>query len=398
MKLEEACEIISGGTPSTLNNDYWNGDIAWATPTDITNLNGQIIITKTKRKITKKGLQSSSAAILPKGSVLVTTRATIGYCAINRIPIATNQGFKSLICKKGIHNYFVYYLINFLRPKLESLAGGSTFKEISKNSIRLLKILIPPHNEQIKISEILKSIDYSLQKQKKILLKFEKLKQGLFQQLLSKGIGHTEFKETTLGRIPKEWEVGKIEDVTEVVRGASPRPARDPRYFGGEIPWINVGDLTKDANIYLNSVPRYLTNEGKERSRYIPKDTLLLTNSGNTLGIPKITEIAGCINDGIVAFLNINYNLKKFLYYFLFSITMKLRNIKQGAAQPNLNTQIIKDIIFPLPKVNEMKRITDIFEAVDSQIIIEIKIKKVLELLKKGIMQQLLTGKIRVKV
>ena len=148
-----------------------------------------------------------------------------------------------------------------------------------------------------------------------------------------------------------------VDQLAVVVRGASPRPAGDPKYFGGKIPWITVGPLTADEQPYLRSVPETVTEEGKERSRYVEPETLLLTNSGATLGVPKITLIGGCINDGVAALLDVNYPLKLYLLYFLRLQTESLRQINQGAAQPNLNTTIIKAICVPLPPLSEQHRI-----------------------------------------
>lgn len=157
--------------------------------------------------------------------------------------------------------------------------------------------------------------------------------------------------------LPEGWEWATVEDIAEVVRGASPRPAGNPKYFGGNIPWITVGCLTADNNPYLTSVSEFVTEEGRNKSRYVESETLLLTNSGATLGVPKITKIGGCINDGSLALQHVDYPLKLYLYYFFSSLTKKLRTINQGAAQPNLNTSIVKAISVPLPPLNEQKRI-----------------------------------------
>jgi type I restriction enzyme, S subunit len=158
-------------------------------------------------------------------------------------------------------------------------------------------------------------------------------------------------------QLPEGWIWATIDQLSFVVRGASPRPAGDSRFFGGNIPWITVGALTADKRVYLDSVSEFLTEAGREDSRYIEPKTLLLTNSGATLGVPKITLIGGCINDGVAAILNIDYPIKLYLYYFLETQTTRLRAIKQGAAQPNLNTNIIRSILVPLPPLNEQKRI-----------------------------------------
>jgi type I restriction enzyme S subunit len=160
-----------------------------------------------------------------------------------------------------------------------------------------------------------------------------------------------------LPSLPEGWTGATIEQLSEVVRGSSPRPAGDPRYFGGDVPWITVGPLTADNSPYLKSVAASLNELGREHSRYIEPQTLLLTNSGATLGVPKITLIGGCINDGVAALLGVSYPLKLYLLYFLRTQTERLRGVNQGAAQPNLNTTIIKAINVPLPPLAEQTRI-----------------------------------------
>jgi len=160
-----------------------------------------------------------------------------------------------------------------------------------------------------------------------------------------------------LPKLPDGWAWATVEQLSNVVRGASPRPAGDPRYFGGDIPWITVGPLTGDNSPYLKSVSASLNDLGREHSRYIEPQTLLLTNSGATLGVPKITLIGGCINDGVAALLDVGYPLKLYLLYFLRTQTKHLRGVNQGAAQPNLNTTIIKAINVPLPPLAEQTRI-----------------------------------------
>jgi len=154
-------------------------------------------------------------------------------------------------------------------------------------------------------------------------------------------------------KLPDNWTWASLDQLSIVVRGASPRPAGDPRYFGGKIPWITVGSLTRDSQPYLTKTTETLTESGRKVSRYVAAETLLLTNSGATLGVPKISKIAGCINDGVAALLAVDYPLKLYLYYLLAGQTQTLRAINQGAAQPNLNTEIIRAIGVALPPLAE---------------------------------------------
>lgn len=158
--------------------------------------------------------------------------------------------------------------------------------------------------------------------------------------------------------LPLNWVWTCLQDVFEISRGGSPRPAGDPRYFGGPIPWITVREITKDGDKYLTNTEGGLTEEGATRSRFINPGDLLLTNSGATLGVPKISLIRACMNDG-VAVLRLFHSvpLNDFAYLYLHSQTDAFRKVNQGMGQPNLNTPIIAGWFFPLPPLAEQHRI-----------------------------------------
>lgn len=163
-----------------------------------------------------------------------------------------------------------------------------------------------------------------------------------------------------LGDIPSHWEARAFARMSRVVRGSSPRPAGDKRFFNGDfMPWVTVGEVTKDGEIYLKSTATFLTQMGAERSTMFPAGTLVLTNSGATLGVPKILDIDACANDGIVAFLGLRSLMQKpFAYLFLSTLTQRLRDeMRQGGTQPNLNTGIVRRIVCPIPPIEEQEAI-----------------------------------------
>ena len=170
--------------------------------------------------------------------------------------------------------------------------------------------------------------------------------------------------------IPNNWTWCKLGEICGVVRGGSPRPAGSNIYYNGDIPFLKVADLTKSKNMYVNTYQYTIKEAGLVKTRFIKKGTLLLTNSGATLGVPKICGIDATINDGIAAFLDLDDNQIEYLYWFLESQTQNMRNIDQGAAQPNLNTDIIKDFLIPIPPLTEQKRIASeikhLFSVIDS--------------------------------
>ncbi|RYM00255.1 restriction endonuclease subunit S [Sporolactobacillus sp. THM7-7] len=159
LKIENIGCVVGGGTPRKSVNDYWNGTIPWITPKDLSNYNRRYI-SHGDRNITQEGLDNSATKLLPKGTVLFSSRAPIGYLAIAEKEVCTNQGFKSIICDKSkIDNTFLYYLMKLKKTSLENIANGSTFKEVSGRTVKDFKIPVPPINEQKSISEVLSSLD-----------------------------------------------------------------------------------------------------------------------------------------------------------------------------------------------------------------------------------------------
>jgi type I restriction enzyme, S subunit len=157
--LGECCEIVSGATPSTTNPIYWDGDIEWATPKDLSELNDKYI-SRTGRRITKEGLESCAAVVLPPHSVLFSSRAPIGYVAINGVPMATNQGFKNFVPRTNeVTSSFLYHWLRAHKDYLESLGNGATFKEVSKAVVSRIEIDLPPLSVQRRIADILDKAD-----------------------------------------------------------------------------------------------------------------------------------------------------------------------------------------------------------------------------------------------
>jgi type I restriction enzyme S subunit len=178
-KLGEVCEIVGGGTPDTNISEYWGGEIQWFTPTEIKS----DFVSNSIRTITELGLQKSSAKKLPIGTILLTTRATIGEVSIAREECSTNQGFQSLIVRKENSNIFIFNWIKKNKHELISRANGSTFPEISKSAIEKILLIIPCLLEQQKIANFLSGIDSKIEKVNQQLAQTQTFKKGLLQQL-----------------------------------------------------------------------------------------------------------------------------------------------------------------------------------------------------------------------
>lgn len=179
VRIDTVTKVVSGGTPSTQNSEYWDGDIIWLTPKDLSGYNS-MYISKGERNITDLGYKKSSAQMMPKGSVLFTSRAPIGYVAIADTDLCTNQGFKSFIPTEAIKSEYLYQLLKMSKEKIINMSSGATFKEISGGRIKELKIPLPPIELQEQFAEKVRGINFYIKEQQEEL---ENAKQ-MFQSLL----------------------------------------------------------------------------------------------------------------------------------------------------------------------------------------------------------------------
>ena len=184
IKLSEVADVVGGGTPSTNNFEYWEGDIPWITPKDLSDYNERYI-SKGNRNISQLGLKNSSARILPKGTVLLTSRAPIGYIAIAEQEVCTNQGFKSLVLKEENDSQFFYYLLKNNIEYIKNMSSGSTFSEISGTQVKNLEFSIPPLETQKKIAKVLSVLDDKIELNNKINENLEQQAQAVFNKYFS---------------------------------------------------------------------------------------------------------------------------------------------------------------------------------------------------------------------
>lgn len=215
-QLGDICNIVNGGTPSTSIAEFWNGKILWCTPTDITSCSTKYIYT-TESKITESGLKASSATLLPKGALLLCSRATIGEVRIAGNAICTNQGFKSLVVHQNISNEWLYYMVHVLKSNMLEKAIGSTFLEISKKDLAELDIIVPEFTEQKAIAQVLSDMDSEIEQLEKKLAKYQQIKQGMMQELLT-------------GRIRLVDADGKEQPKTQILQEKQSQPAHNQHF------------------------------------------------------------------------------------------------------------------------------------------------------------------------
>ena len=217
-RLGEVTDIFKGGTPKRNVEKYFQGNIAWAIPTDITALDSALYIDDTDTHISEEALGKSAARLLPAGTVLLTSRATIGETAITTVPMATNQGFANFICREILLNVYLAYYLRYIKKRLIDLAHGSTFKEITKGTLLNVEIPLPSLPEQRGIAHVLQTIQEAKStRQREFALERER-KAALMDYLFSYGTKGEPRKQTEIGEIPESWEVVRLETVLETTQ------------------------------------------------------------------------------------------------------------------------------------------------------------------------------------
>lgn len=235
-----------------------------------------------------------------------------------------------------------------------------TRNRFKENFFSALEIPLPPLAEQQRIVARIEELASQIEEARTLR------KQAVEQTAI---LGPSSMTDI-FNQLGNVYQTQKLERLCDVVRGGSPRPAGSPLYYGGQIPFIKVGDLTKDDGMYLYEASATVNDLGREQSRYIGINTLMLTNSGATLGVPKITKTAGCFNDGSQAFLNLDPSLSiEYIYYFFKSKTMWFREQQaRGQGQPNLNTEMTKQMDIPVPPLSEQLRIVAELDALQAEV------------------------------
>ncbi len=347
----------------------------------------------------------------------ITPSAENGKTAIIDFLNKHEYGFGStefiVFSPKDADSFFIYYIIKWdkVRSRLISqMTGTSGRQRIPNYAPNRIKIPLPPLPGQQKIAEILETVDNAIEKTEKIIEKYKRIKQGLMQELLTKGIDENwqirsekthKFKDSPLGRIPEEWEVVRLGEVANVKGGKRLPKGDDFVTFKTPFPYIRLIDI-KDMSIDLQAVKYIQEKTWKKIRKYtISKDDIMLSIAGNVGLIALIPEELDGANltENAAKITNINKFIdRKFLAYCLtfYKTQQQIETFMGIVAQPKLALFRIKQIKVPLPPLPEQQRIAKILSQIDEVIEKEENYKRKLESLKRGLMEDLLTGKVRV--
>ena len=368
-KLRDVADIVGGGTPDTKTPEYWGDEIDWYSPAEI---GEQIYVSGSQRKITSLGLKKSSATILPVGTVLFTSRAGIGNTAILDKVGATNQGFQSIVPKKGkLDSYFIFSRTHELKRYGQSVGAGTTFIEVTGKQMAEMPLLIPTLPEQIAIGEFFRALDENITLNKQKLDGLKQLKKGYIQQM---------FPQTgeTLPRVRFEgftepWQWHELRNVANFFN--EKRVPIDSRLrTSGEYPYYGATGIIDYVHDYIfDGEYVLLAEDGANiitRSypiAYLTKGKFWLNNHAHIMAMKS----------GDNGFLL--QVLEKQCY----------KNLNTGTAQPKLNGEVVKKMTLLFPGKEEQTAIGNFFRNLDNQITTQTQKVKELKQLKVAYLQKM---------
>lgn len=293
--LGQIAEIVSGATPKTSTAEYWDGEVEWATPADLSKLDGPYI-SDTSRKLTRAGVRSCSTTILPSGSVLLSSRAPIGHVAINAVPMATNQGFKSLVPGADLDAKYLYRWLKSKTAYLQSLGNGATFKELSKKTAEQIQVPLPPLAEQRRIAAILDHADALRAKRREVMAHLDALTHSLFRDTVGAEYWRA-VSPATKGCNELGWSWVPLTDVSRLATGHTPDRKRPDYWDGGHIPWISLPEIRALDGKTAKSTDLAITEAGLANSSAVllPAGTVCFSRTASVgfvtrLGVPMATS------------------------------------------------------------------------------------------------------------
>jgi len=395
---------FSGATPSRRHPEFYKGNIRWITSGEL-NYN---IITDTNEKISKDALVKTNLKLIPKGTFLMAitgleAEGTRGSCGIVGEESATNQSCMAIFpTSELLTEYLFHYYVYKGKVLALKYCQGTKQQSYTAKIVKLIPVPLPPSLEQRAIATALSDVDALIAALDRLIVKKRDIKQAAMQELITGRRRLPEFStrmaytQTEIGSLPEDWQIKSLKEIADIQRGASPRPIDAPIWYDlkSNVGWVRISDITASDGKHLLLTSDYLSKKGIENSRYLPSGSLIMSICA-TVGIPVITYIDSCIHDGFVGFSRLRGVDQEFLYYKLKELEHHFKSMGQTGSQSNLNTDLVHDCLIPLPSIPEQRAIAAILSDMDSEIAaLETRHEKT-SALKQGMMQELLTGRIR---
>jgi type I restriction enzyme S subunit len=317
-----------------------------------------------------------------------------------KIWVSDNAIYSENYDKTRAHPPFLFYLLR--HRKLDQFASKTTHPIITQTFLNNFLIHVPPLEEQKRIVGVLGVVDSVIAKTGEVIAKTERLKKGLMQSLLTRGVGHKEYKQTPIGTIPKEWEVNKVSDLFDVLTGTTPSTRQSEYWNEGTVNWLTPTDLSKlNGKIHIKNSERKITERALQETNLtlMPKGSIIISTRA-PVGYVAVLEEPAAFNQGCKGLIPKKHNgiLSEFYCYYLLNKKQMLENLSSGSTFKELSKERLQNFNMPSPSFTEQKKIAELLFTIDKKLDIERSEKVRLEHIKRGLMDLLLTGKIRVKV
>lgn len=370
-RLGNISTVVGGGTPSSSVAEYYeNGTIPWISPADLSGYNDMYILRGAKN-ITKLGLEKSSARLMPAGTVCLSSRAPIGYVAIAKNEICTNQGFKSVLPSPCFIPEYLYWYLKGNKELLESYASGTTFLEISGSKVAQVEFPLAPLAEQQRIVDRIESLfaklDEAKEKAQTVVDNFETRKAAILHKAFTGELTAKWREEHGIGM--ESWKTTVLSDVGEVITGSTP-DTKHPEFYGGDIPFIKPTELNQGRHVVCSADT--LTEEGKNVSRPIRAGTTCICCIGATISKCGFIEVDAVTNQQINSVVPYSFMDDIYVYYYCCSTDFKNELISNASATtlPIINkkkTSLLKIVYPEKPEQTEIVRILDDLFAKEQQ-------------------------------
>jgi type I restriction enzyme, S subunit len=403
-KVSEFAKIRRGASPRPIADPkYFGGKVGWVRISDVSS--SRKYLRKTTQYVSQLG--ESLSIRVDKGDLIMSIAGTVGRPMIIDMPACIHDGFVHIYDLKDTNNEYLYYSLQFIEDKIKSLGQAGTQVNLNTGIVGDIEIFFPSNSEQKTIAKILSTIDQSIEKTEQLIAKYERIKTGLMQDLLTRGIdengdirteGVHEFKDSPLGRIPKEWEVKTINSICLNVVDC---PHSTPNYLNSGIlvartMHIKNGQYDESNSSHISEI-EYV--DRIQRLEPQPNDIIFTREApvGEAFIIPKNMKI--CLGQRVMLFrLNLNFAIPEYLIELIYYQDTRLRfdSIVGGTTNPHVNVSDVKSFKFAFPKTDEQKRISNSLKEIRSLIEKEQVTFNKISKLKISLMQDLLTGEVRV--
>lgn len=420
--IGEIADVVGGGTPSTKQPENFGGDIPWLTPKDLSGPHDRYI-DRGQRSLSQRGLNTSSARLVPAGSVLLSTRAPIGYVALAKNPIATNQGFRNLVMREGFLSEYLYYWLTTNVDQLEQHASGSTFRELSGSALKAIRLHLPPLTEQRRIAYTLGTLDDRIELNRRMIKTLEDMVGALFKSwfvdfdpVRAKVEGIWKHGESLpglpsrlydlfpdrlvpsrIGEIPEGWAVTELGDVLNVLGGTTPSTKVEQYWSEGTHYWATPRDLSSLSTAVLLNTKRKITDAGlaKIGSGLLPMGTVLLSSRA-PIGYVAISEVPVAINQGFIAMPPSDDVSNVFLLFWCRAFRREIMCHANGSTFLEISKREFRRILFLRPS----EKVADSFEryvrSIYGQIVCHARQAHTLSAKREALLPKLVSGAIRV--